>query len=403
MQKVVFLVDMNAFFISCEMIRNPSLAGKPSAVAGDPKKRAGIILAANYEARAYGVKTAMVIKDALRLCPNLVLVPPDHNYYESKSKQVMDLLSGYTPMVEQNSIDEAYLDMTGTEMLFGKPFEAANQIMNEIKNTLGLWCSIGIAENKFLAKMASEMKKPLGITELWQQDVPHKLWPLSIKSMYGIGVKTAEKLYMLGIQTIGQLAKYDKSILVKKFGKYGNELHDRANGQDTSPVQPHTEGDMKSIGRSTTLPEDITDIEKAKTILMELAEDIGMTARRFGKCGNTVQITIKYSDFESITRQTNVHKTCVTKDIYLAGCNLLEHNWNKFHPVRLLGISLSGFEKDCTEGQLSIFDVVEDIKKDDKHTKHENIDRTLDAIRNRHGFAKIGRAALINSKKKRDL
>ena len=399
MQKVVFLVDMNAFYISCEIIRNPSLAGRPSAVAGDPKRRAGIILAANYEARAYGVKTAMVIKDAIRLCPDLALVPPDHNYYEAKSKEVMELLSSYTPLVEQNSIDEAYLDMTGAELLFGKPVDAANRIMNQIKNELGLWCSIGIAENKFLAKMASEMKKPLGIVELWHHDIPHKLWSLPVKSMYGVGAKTAEKLNMLGIQTIGQLAHYDKSLLVKKFGKYGNELYDRANGRDTTPVQPHTEGDMKSIGRSTTLPEDITDIERAKVILMELSEDVGMTARRFGKCGNTVQITIKYSDFESVTRQTNIQETCATKDIYKAGCYLLEHNWNSFRPVRLLGISLSGFDKDCTEGQLSIFDIVDD-KKYDTPKKDERIDRALDASRNRYGFGKIGRAALIRNKKR---
>ena len=164
MHKVIFLVDMNAFFISCEMTRNPSLAGKPSAVAGDPKKRTGIILAANYEARAYGVRTAMVVHEALKLCPGMMLVPPDHHFYGQKSEHVMDLLANYTPIVEQNSIDEAWLDMTGTEKLFGNPLDTAKRIMDEIKNKLGLWCSIGIAENKFLAKMASEMKKPLGIT-----------------------------------------------------------------------------------------------------------------------------------------------------------------------------------------------------------------------------------------------
>lgn len=404
MQKVIFLVDMNAFYISCEMVRNPCLAGKPAAVAGDPKKRAGIILAANYEARAYGVKTAMVLKDALRLCPSLVFVPPDHSYYEHQSMQVMKILDGYTPLVEQNSIDEAYLDMTGTEMLFGKPVDAANRIMGEIKSKLGLWCSIGISENKFLAKMASEMKKPLGITELWGQNVPQNLWPLSIKSMHGVGTKTYEKLNMLGIQTIGQLAKYDKTLLFKAFGKYGNELHDHANGQDYSPVQPHAAGDMKSIGRSTTLPEDLMDIGKAKTILMELTEDIGMTARRFDKRGNTVQITVKYSDFQTVTRQTSISATCVTKDIYEAGCRLLEQNWNRLRPVRLLGISLSGFDKDCAEGQISIFEMVQDNKKLDTyskhnfHKKHEKIDRAMDSIRMKHGLGKIVRASLVNRK-----
>ena len=304
MQRVIFLIDMNAFFISCEMTRNESLVGTPAAVAGDPKKRTGIILAANYEARSYGVKTTMVLHEALGLCPKLILVPPDHHFYGEKSEEVMDLLSNYTPSLEQNSIDEAWLDMTGSEGLFGKPVDAANRIMNEIKNRLGLWCSIGIAENKLLAKMAAEMKKPLGITELWKDDIPIKLWPLPVKEMYGIGSKTAEKLNHMGIKTIGELAKLDINIIVKTFGKYGNEVYLHANGIDNSPVLARMADDMQSIGRSTTLAEDISDVEKAKLVLMELADDIGVTSRRHGKKGHTVHITLKYCDFKVITRQT---------------------------------------------------------------------------------------------------
>ncbi|MGE4283985.1 MAG: DNA polymerase IV [Clostridia bacterium] len=392
MKKVVFLVDMNAFFISCEMTRNPSLVGKPSAVAGDPKKRSGIILAANYEARSFGVKTAMVLHEALKLCPGMMLVPPDHHFYEQKSKQVMELLFNYSPTVEQNSIDEAWLDMTGTEGLFGKPTEAAKRIMNEIKDRLGLWCSIGIAQNKFLAKMASEMKKPLGITELWEQDIRLKLWPLSVKAMYGIGGKTAGKLNQVGIQTIGDLAKYDRNQIIKVLGKCGYEIHLHANGSDSSPIQPHIIGDMKSIGRSTTLPEDITDIEKAKIVLMELADDIGMTARKHEKNGRTVHITLKYSDFQIVTRQITIPATCVTNEIYQAACRLLEQNWNRFRPVRLIGINLAGFDEDCSTGQLSLFDFMEDRLKDDKYKR---IDLAMDKIRNKHGLNKISRAALI--------
>lgn len=391
-QRVVFLVDMNAFFISCEMTRNPSLRGRPSAVAGDPKKRTGIILAANYEARGFGVKTAMTLHEALKLCPGMLLVPPDHRFYNQKSDEVMELLSGYTPVVEQNSIDEAWLDMTGMEMLFGKPAEVAARIMDEIKNRLGLWCSIGIADNKFLAKMASEMKKPLGITELWKKDIPSKLWPLPVKAMYGIGGKTAERLNRIGIQTIGDLAKYDRELLVKTLGKSGNEACLHANGQDYSPVQPHTAGEMKSIGRSTTLPEDVTSLEKAKLILMELADDIGMTARKNSKKGRTVQITLKYSDFNVITRQITVPATCTTKDIFQTGCTLLEQNWNSLHPVRLIGISLTGFDEGYADGQLSFFDLVE---AKDKNTRQEQLDTALDKIRSKHGTDKINRAALI--------
>jgi DNA polymerase-4 len=283
MQKVIFLIDMNAFFISCEMIRNDSLVGIPAVVAGDSKKRTGIILAANYEARARGVKTAMVLHEALKLCPKIILVPSDHHFYGQKSKEVMDLLSDYTPILEQNSIDEAWLDMTGCEGLFGKPVDVAKRIMDEIKARLGLWCSIGIAENKFLAKMAAEMKKPLDITELWEHDIPIKFWPLPVREMYGVGGKTAEKLNRMGIRTIGELASLDVTLLVKTFWKGGNEIYQRAKGIDNSPVVAHMANEMKSIGRSKTLPEDVSDIEKAKLVLMELADDVGTTARRHGK------------------------------------------------------------------------------------------------------------------------
>ena len=356
------------------------------------RKRTGIILAANYEARSYGVKTTMLLHEALRLCPKLILVPPDHRFYEQKSEEVMALLSDYTPVLEQNSIDEAWLDMTGCEGLFGKPVDAAKRIMSEIKDRLGLWCSIGIAENKFLAKMAAEMKKPLGITELWKQDIPIKFWPLPVKEMYGIGRKTAEKLNQIGIQTIGELAKLDVTLLVKTFGKSGNEIHLYANGIDDSPVLARMVDDMQSIGRSTTLPEDISHIEKAKLVLMELADDIGTTARRHNKKGRTVHITLKYSDFQVVTRQTTIPPTCTTKEIYQAGCSLLEQNWNRFRSVRLIGISLSGFHEDCSAAQLSLFDQMKDNVKDDKN---ERIDKAMDKIRNKHGSEKITFAALV--------
>ena len=392
MRRVVFLIDMNAFFIGCEMTRDASLVGRPAAVAGDPKKRTGIILAANYEARACGVKTAMVLHEALKLCPKIALVPPDHRFYGRKSDEVMALLANFTPLLEQNSIDEAWLDMTGCEGLFGEPPAAAGRIMAQIKERLGLWCSIGIAPNKWLAKMASEMKKPLGITELWEADVPVKLWPLPVKSMYGIGAKSAEQLNRLGIRTIGELARADMGLIAKTFGKYGQEMHRHANGSDDSPVAARLAGDMQQIGRSTTLPADVADIQKAKLVLMELADDVGMTARRHDKKGRTVHITLKYADFQVITRQTTVQATSTTKEIYRAGCGLLEQNWNRFHPVRLIGISLSGFEGSGPAAQLSLFDQGRDHAESDRN---ERIDRAMDEIRSRHGSESITFAALV--------
>jgi len=387
---------MNAFFISCEMTRNDSLVGIPAAVAGDPKKRTGIILAANYEARSFGVKTAMVLHEALKLCPKLTIVPPDHHFYGQKSEEVMDLLSKYTPTLEQNSIDEAWLDMTGSEGLFGKPVVAAKRIMDEIKDGLGLWCSIGIAKNKFLAKMAAEMKKPLGITELWQHDIQDKLWPLPVKKMYGVGAKTSEKLNSMGIKTIGELAKSDVSTVIKALGKVGNEIYLHANGIDNSTVLARVDDDVKSIGREKTLPEDITDIEKAKIVLMELADDIGMTVRKQGKQGRTVHITMKYSDFRSVTRQITIPATSVTKEIYQAGCSLLEQNWNKSNSVRLIGISISGFHEDISSDQLSLFYPMQIHVTTDKN---KQIDKAMDKIRNKYGSEKITLATLVKKDK----
>ena len=395
MRRVVFLVDMNAFFISCEATRNPRLMGVPAAVAGDPKRRAGIVLAANYEARAYGVKTAMVLREALRLCPEMILVPPDHAFYQVKSHEVMDLLSRYSPVIEQNSIDEAWLDMTGTEALFGSARDAAQRISDEIKQSLGLWCSIGIAQNKFLAKMASEMKKPLGITELWEKDIKHVLWPLPVGAMYGVGPKTAQKLRTMGIHTIGDAAKANADILANTLGKAGRQIQLHASGVDLDPVCAHTQEDRKSIGRETTLSRDVSDLDSAKVVLLALADSVAGTARRHGLKGRTVHITIKYSDFKSVTRQASLPATNGTKNIYSAGCALLENNWNVRRPVRLIGITISNFE-DSGGQQMSLFDTPDtDGAAKNEHHRKERIDKAVDAIRGKHGRESIKPAALV--------
>ncbi len=410
MHRVIFLVDMNSFFISCESTRNPEITGKPAAVAGDPEKRTGIILTSNYEARKFGVKTTMVVHEALKLCPDLILIPPDHHFYEQKSREVMDILSCHTPVIEQNSIDEAWLDMTGCEGIFGKPAESAKIIMDRIRNELGLWCSIGISENKFLAKMASEMKKPLGITELWKDDIKFKMWPLPVQSMYGIGKQTAQKLQSMGINTIGDLAQFNWEKLVKKFGKSGVEMHQLANGIHLSPVSPRSDKDMKSIGRSVTLSEDITDIEQAKIILLKLADEVGMTAREYGKRGRTVHINIKYSNFQVITRQTTVPATYLVKEIYSAGIDLLLKNWNEKLPVRLIGISLSGFANQSTIEQMSMFQMTEMHKQNgnmqneglfkDDAAKTDRLEDTIDVLRKKYGHSIINRGALMEKNDK---
>ncbi len=393
LKRVIFLVDMNAFFISCEMSRNPALKGKPAAVAGDPKNRTGIILAANYDARKFKVRTTMLVHEAKKLCPEIILVPPDHDFYERKSVEVMKILSRYTPLIQQNSIDEAWLDLTGCGGLFGEPREIAEKIMNDIRNELDLWCSIGISDNKFLAKMASEMKKPLGITEVWEKDVREKIWPLPVREMYGIGKQTEKKLSGLAIFKIGDLAVFDSAILAKTFGKYGGELKRLANGIDTSPVTDHPHYESKSISRSTTLPKDTVDIDYARSVILRLAEEVGAEARRYNYKGKTVSIVIKYGDFQAITRQKSVSTpTFLTKEIYRTGVSLLEENWSKTRPVRLLGIGLSNIADDYQE-QMSIFHINESIA--DEGRKEEKLEKAMDAIRDRYGHETVKRAKLL--------
>lgn len=392
MRRVIFLVDMNAFFIGCEMSRNPELKGKPAAVAGDPKNRMGIILAANYDARKYGIKTTMLVHEAKKLFPGLLLVPPDHELYDRKSREVMKILSRYTPVVQQNSIDEAWLDLTGCEGLFGSPMQIAERIMEDIRSELDLWCSVGISNNKFLAKMASEMKKPLGITEVWEKDVSSKLWPLKVREMYGIGKQTEKRLSDLSIFTIGELAACDSRLLSSVFGKYGDELHRLANGIDPSPVTEHPQHESKSISRSTTLPQDTSDLEFAKSILLRLSEDVGMEARRYSFKGRTVSIVVKYGDFQAITRQKAVSPTYLTKDIYNTGAGLLEDNWDGKRPVRLLGIGLANIREEYGE-QVTIFDMdnVADASK-----REEKLEKAMDDIKTRFGRGMVKRAKLVD-------
>lgn len=392
MQRVIFLVDMNAFFIGCEMARNPGLKGKPAAVAGDPKYRSGIILAANYEARKFGVKTTMVLHEARKLCPDILLVPPDHGYYEKKSREVMAILARYSPVIQQNSIDEAWIDLTGCEALFGRPVDIARKIMKDIMDELDLWCSVGISDNKFLAKMGSELKKPLGITELWLSDIGRKLWPLPVRDMYGVGKQTGKRLNDMAIFTIGDLAHCEVELLRRAFGKYGDELHQLANGIDPSPVTEHPHHDSRSISRSTTLVKDTTDVEHAANILLRLAEGVGAEARRSGCKGKTVSIAIKYSDFKTITRQKSIAPTYLTRDIYGTGMELLKENWNVHRPVRLLGIGLGNIDESGDE-QLSLFDVMGDNGKTPKKT--EKLEKAVDAIREKFGSEKISRAVTM--------
>jgi len=251
-------VDMNSFFASVEMAENPALKGKPLAVAGNPKERKGIIVTCSYEARKFGVKTTMPVWEAKKRCPDLLIVPPRFDLYKKASAEMFSILRAYSPLVEPVSIDEGYVDITGLEEL-GTPPAIAESIQQQILAELDLPSSIGIAPNKFLAKTASDMKKPMGITILRKRDIPRLLWPRPLIEMHGVGGKTAEKLNGCGLFTIGDLAHADDFLLKQLLGIRGIRLKERANGRDPRPVDPESVNVTKSVGRMVTLSKDTGD------------------------------------------------------------------------------------------------------------------------------------------------
>lgn len=277
--RVIFHVDMNSFYASVEMAKHPELYGKPLAIADRVEDRRGIVVTSSYEARAQGVKTTMPVWKARKQCPQLIVKPPDFDLYRQASNQMFKLLRSYTEWVEKVSIDEGYMDVT--ELLAkNHPLGLACSIQERLLKELRLPSSIGIAPNKFLAKCASDMKKPMGRTILRKRDLPQRLWTLSIINMHGVGGKTAQKLNCLGIQTIGDLAQSPGRLIVDALGQYGEKLHQRANGIDPRPVDPKSGETFKSISQSTTFPMDIMTESEALPMLRELTEKVSQKLRQ---------------------------------------------------------------------------------------------------------------------------
>ena len=376
--RVILHVDMNSFFASVEMAYDPSLKGKPLAIAGNAAERRGIIVTCSYEARKFGVKTTMPIWEAKKLCPELIIKPPNFERYRAASKGMFAILKNYTNLVEPVSIDEGYMDITESYE-FGSPIEIAESIQKRILEQLDLPCSIGIAPNKFLAKMASDMQKPLGITILRKRDIPHVLWPLHVNEMHGVGQKTAEKLKTIGISTIGDLAKANDVQLKTLLGINGIRLKERAGGIDRRPVDPESVEEFKSIGNSTTLPRDISNQQELYHVLESLAETVSVRLKRKNVLAETLGITIRYKDRKTITRSRKLANPIQKKEeIAWLAKQLLQKHWNG-DPVRLLGIT--GFdlvEQHQAYKQLDLFSY-------EKEAKKEPLFKTLSQLREKFG------------------
>ncbi|WNB93622.1 DNA polymerase IV [Bacillus sp. NEB1478] len=380
-RRIIFHVDMNSFYASVEMAKDSSLRGKPLAVAGNVEERKGIIVTCSYEAREKGVKTTMPLWQAKKLCPNLIVVPPDFETYKLYSSQIFRLLLEYTEWVEPVSIDEGYMDVTECQ----NQLQLANEIQQRLLHELNMPCSIGIAPNKFLAKMASDMKKPLGITVLRKRDIPHKLWPLKVGELHGIGKKTEEKLNKYEIITVKDLAHAVDYEMKQRFGINGLKMKERANGIDSRPVDPSSVSDHRSIGSSTTLSEDIETVSEAEPVFRRLSEKVTKRLESKGCLALTVAITIRYSDRKTITRSKMLgNPSRNQEEIFKVAMKLFRQNWSKA-AVRLLGITATEvIEKENATVQLDLFSVA-------KNEKEALLYDVLSTIEKKHGEGIIKR------------
>jgi len=365
MYHVYFHIDLNAFFANAEVLLNPELKGKPIVISGATRR--SVVSTASYEARAFGIHSAMPVSEAQKFCRELIIVEGHYTWYRNLSERFMEIVRSYTNLVEQASVDECYADMTEAIKKFEKPLDLAWSLQKQIYNELGLTCSIGVAPNMFLAKMASDMKKPNGITVLRIRDVQEKMWPLPIKDMRGIGTKTVPYMQEIGIRTIGDLANFkDISKLRELLGKNTDDFIERANGIDHRELE--TEWDAKSMGISETLLEDINEYEELSGLIRTLARTLSKRLKNASKVGSSIHIRICYYDFRNITRAMKLSTPIWRADeIYNAAIALFEDNWEEGEAVRLLGITVGDFaDESYISSQLNLFDETAAFKAETK-------------------------------------
>jgi len=371
---VIIHCDLDAFYASVEQIRNPKLAGKPVIVGGDPNRR-GVVAAASYEARKFGVHSAMSLTAAVRLCPHGEFVQPHFDLYRDFSQRVFDIYHQHTPLVEPLSLDEAFLDLDGTERAQGAPREIALRIRDEVKAATQLDLSIGLATSKVVAKIASDLEKPRGFVEVPTGQEAAFLAPLPIRRLPGLGPSTEERLQPLSLKSIGDLAALPIEELSRRLGKQGLQLWEFAHGIDRRPVV--APGDPKSISRETTFDHDVGDQSELEAVLRQLAQHAAKNMRESGLHGRTVNLKLRYANFETISRShTLPQATTIEHDIVQEVLDLFRGTWDRSRKVRLLGAGLSNFSQ--APQQLGLFDA--------GTGKQAAVTATLDGIRERYGW-----------------
>lgn len=379
-------LDMDAFYPAVEVLDNPALRGKPVIVGGG--KERGVVASASYEARKFGVHSAQPMATAMRLCPNGIYVPVRMSRYREVSQRIFRIFHRFTSLVEPLSIDEAFLDVTGSVRLFGKPVDIAQNIKETVFRETGLTVSAGVAPSKFVAKIASDMDKPDGLTVVHPDLVREFLDPLPIRKMWGVGKVTQGDLARLHVRTFRDLRQMPVEVLERKFGKQGVKMHFLSMGLDEREVVP--EQDTKSIGHEDTFAADITDLDPAKKELLALAHKVARRMRKDEVTGKTVTLKVKYCDFTRITRATTLSEpTDDASEIYSAVCTLLEKTAVGRRPVRLLGISISHLSTD-SDSQLSLF------REDKRSPKKGRLNTALDSIQDKFGDKGIRPGTLLS-------
>lgn len=387
METPILHVDMDAFFASIEKSDNAKLMDLPVIVGTHPKKSTrGVVSTCCYIARKYGVKSAMSTVQALILCPEAVFIEPNLLKYAEVSKKVMECFFSFTPQVEPVSIDEAFLDISGCENLFGSPMEIAKSLRKEIYKKTSLTCSVGIAPNKFLAKLASDLNKPNGITLITKDNIEQILDPLPVHKIWGVGKKQKEKLFSIGIKTIADLKRLEKAHLETLFGVLGANLYNLSRGIDYRKVE--TAQETKSISNEITFSEDIIEESIIKSYLLKLSDKVSRRLRKHCLIGKTIHLKIKYNDFETVTSQASVSDpTSLPSEIFRSVWNLYLKRQLKAKKIRLIGVGVSNLYPDNYTQQLSLFT---DSKKKERENKLLN---SLDSILEKYGEKAICRGS----------
>lgn len=399
MERIIFHIDVNSAYLSwtaVERLKNnetnePDLRTIPSIIGGDLASRHGIVLAKSIPAKAYNIHTAEPIPSAMRKCPTLTVIPPDHALYDRYSKRLMALLSGYTPDIEKLSIDECFLDFTPIRRLYASPTAAAEIIKEDIKNQLGFTVNIGISSNKILAKMASDFTKPDKIHTLFPYEIAEKMWHLPVDDLYMVGRSSASRLKSLGIRTIGDLAHTDPAYLQTEFKSHGKMMWEYANGIGDDVIHSEVR-ELKGIGNSVTLRTDAVTKETAYKVLLSLSETVSERLRNACQIAQTVTVEIKYSNFSSYSHQMPFFTPAnTTEEIYRTSCRLFDELWNG-SPIRLLGIRTAKLLPDNTPVQMSIFD----FTSKEEHAPSK-LDAAIDSIRHKYGPNAIVRGSFLDS------